>query len=67
MTKVTNGIKRVFIKTIKTMSQSAVGAIGASAMLSDVNWSIVLSTSILSGILCILMNIADIKESDYIG
>lgn len=55
-------VRKVGIKTIKTMAQAAVGVIGSSAVLSAVDWKVVASTVILSGITCILMNIADIKE-----
>lgn len=55
-------IRKVGIKTIKTMAQTAVGVIGSSALITEVDWTVVASTVILSGITCILMNIADIKE-----
>ena len=50
------------IKTIKTMAQTAVGIIGSSAVLDAVDWTVVLSSVILSGIVCILMNVSEIKE-----
>lgn len=53
-------ITDILIRTVKTMAQSAIGAIGTSAVLvSDVDWKVVLSTVCLSGIVCILMNIAN--------
>lgn len=55
-------IEKVSIKTIKTMAQTAVGIIGSSAMLSDVDWYIVLSSVLLSGVVCVLMNISQIEE-----
>ncbi|ASB97413.1 holin [Streptococcus equi] len=54
--------KKVAIKTIKTMAQTAVGVIGSSALITDVNWQVVASTVIMSGIVCVLMNVSDIKE-----
>ncbi|MCD3487112.1 hypothetical protein KP790_11620 [Streptococcus equi subsp. equi] len=36
--------KKVAIKTIKTMAQTAVGVIGSSALITDVNWQVVTST-----------------------
>ncbi|ASB95839.1 TPA: hypothetical protein TU642_001978 [Streptococcus equi subsp. equi] len=54
--------KKVAIKTIKTMAQTAVGVIGSSALITDVNWQVVTSTVIMSGIVCVLMNVSDIKE-----
>lgn len=55
-------IKDVAIRTIKTMAQTALGIIGSSALISEVNWQVVVSAVILSGICCILMNISQIKE-----
>lgn len=55
-------VRRVAIKTVKTMAQTAVGIIGSSAVLDAVDWTVVLSSVLLSGIVCILMNISEIKE-----
>lgn len=30
--------KKVLIKTIKTMAQTAVGLIGSSVLITDINW-----------------------------
>lgn len=57
-------LKKVAIKTIKTMAQTAVGVIGSSALITDVNWQVVASTVALSGVMCILMNVSEIKEGD---
>lgn len=56
-------IKRVGIKTIKTMAQTAIGVIGSTALISEVNWAVVGSSVLLSGIVCILMNISQIEEA----
>lgn len=55
-------IRKVAIKTVKTMAETAVGVIGSSAILADINWSIVGSSVVVSGIICILMNISQIEE-----
>lgn len=55
-------LKDVGIRTIKTMAQTAVGVIGSSAVISQVDWKICASTVILSGITCVLMNIARYGE-----
>lgn len=46
------------IRALKTVCQTAVATIGTSAVMSDVNWVLVLSASGLSGILSILTSIA---------
>jgi hypothetical protein len=50
------------IRAIKTMAQTAIATIGTSAVLSDVDWRIVVSSSLLSGILSLLTSIAGIPE-----
>lgn len=57
-------IKKTAIKTVKTMSQTAVGVIGSSLVLSAVDWNVVASSAILSGIVCILMNVSQLKEEE---
>lgn len=61
-------MKRYFeklgIKVLKTMAQSAVGVIGASTLITQVDWRVVVSTTLLSGLVCILTNLSDLKEED---
>ena len=60
-------IKAAGIRAIKTVSQTAIATIGTSAVMGDVNWTMVLSASVLSGILSILTSIAglpELKEGD---
>lgn len=44
-------------RAIKTMAQSAVGVIGSSVVISDVNWIVVVSVSALAGVTSILTSI----------
>lgn len=56
------------IRAIKTICQTAVAMIGTSAVMSDVNWTMVVSASILSGILSVLTSIAvGLPEVDYVA
>lgn len=50
--------KATAIRAIKTVCQTAVATIGTAMVLSDVNWQMVVSASILSGILSVLTSIA---------
>ena len=51
-----------FIRSIKTIAQTAVATIGTSAVLGDVDWLMVVSASILAGILSVLTSIAGLPE-----
>lgn len=55
-------MKKVGIKTVRTMAQTAIGVIGSSVVLSDVDWKVAVSSVVLSGIVCILMNVSQIEE-----
>lgn len=48
----------MLIRSIRTIAQTAVATIGTSAVLSDVNWGLVISASVLSGILSVLTSLA---------
>nr|DAT49255.1 MAG TPA: holin [Caudoviricetes sp.] len=54
--------KKLAIKVIKTMAQAALGVIGSSALITEVNWMVVASTVGLAGLTCILMNLSELKE-----
>lgn len=50
------------IRAIKTVAQTAVGTIGAAAVLSSVDWKMVASASVLAGILSLLTSLAGLPE-----
>lgn len=56
-------IKKLGIKVVKTMAQASVGVIGASTLISQVDWRVVVSTALLSGLVCVLTNLSDLKEA----
>ena len=55
-------LRAASVRAIKTIAQTAIATIGTSAVLSDVNWKIVISASLLSGILSMLTSIAGLPE-----
>lgn len=52
------------MRAIKTVAQTAVATIGTSAVMGEVNWLMVGSASLLSGILSLLTSIAGLPELD---
>ena len=55
-------LRAAAIRAVKTMAQTAVATIGASAVLSAVNWSVVVSASVLAGVLSLLTSVAGLPE-----
>ena len=50
------------IRALKTVAQTAAATIGTSALLSEVNWGIVVSASLLAGVLSLLTSVAGLPE-----
>ena len=59
-------IKASLVRCCRTIAQAAISIIGTSVVLSDVSWSVVISASILAGILSILTSVATgLPEVEY--
>lgn len=50
--------KAALVRAIRTICQTAIATIGTTAVLEEVNWILVLSSSALAGLLSILNSIA---------
>ena len=55
-------IRKAGIRALKTVAQTAVAAIGTSVVISEINWMLVGSTSLLAGALSLLTSLAGIPE-----
>ena len=55
-------IKAAAVRAVKTVAQTAVSLIGVGAVMSDIDWVMVGSASLLSGILSILTSVAGLPE-----
>ena len=54
--------KAAGIRSLKTVCQTAVATIGTSAVLSSVDWRVVLSASLVAGVLSVLNSFAGLPE-----
>ena len=62
MKKWKSWLKAAGVRAIKTVAQTAVATIGTSAFLAQVDWRMVISASILSGVLSLLTSVAGLPE-----
>jgi hypothetical protein len=54
--------KAAGVRAVKTIAQTAVGVIGSSAIISEVDWRVVVSASILAGVVSLLTSVAGLPE-----
>ena len=54
--------KAAGVRAVKTIAQTAVATIGTSAVLSAVDWKVVISASLLAGLLSLLTSVAGLPE-----
>ena len=54
--------KAAAVRAVKTVAQTAVATIGVSAVMTEVDWVMVGSASLLAGILSLLTSVAGIPE-----
>lgn len=54
--------KAAGVRALKTVAQTAIATIGTAAAMHTVDWKLVLSASVLSGILSMLTSVAGLPE-----
>nr|DAG69755.1 MAG TPA: holin [Caudoviricetes sp.]DAR15405.1 MAG TPA: holin [Caudoviricetes sp.]DAR51377.1 MAG TPA: holin [Caudoviricetes sp.] len=55
-------LKAALVRAVKTIAQTAVATIGTSMVISEVNWVMVASASVLAGVISILTSVAGLPE-----
>ncbi len=55
-------LKAASIRALKTIAQTAVATIGTAAVMAQVDWKMVVSASVLAGILSMLTSLAGLPE-----
>ena len=55
-------IKAAGVRAIKTVAQTAIATIGTTAVISGVDWTIVLSSAAVAGIVSLLTSLAGLPE-----
>lgn len=60
--KIIKWLKAAGVRALKTVAQTAAATIGTSALISEVNWVVVGSASLVAGILSLLMSIGGLPE-----
>ena len=54
--------KAASVRAVKTVAQTAVATIGTAAVMGAVDWKMVASASVLSGVISVLTSVAGIPE-----
>lgn len=62
MKKQTKWIKAALVRAVKTMSQTALATVGSAVVISSVDWTMVVSASVLAGVLSLLTSVAGLPE-----
>lgn len=59
-------LKAAGVRAVKTMAQTFVAMIGTSTVMSEVNWAMIASATVLSGILSVATSIAGLPELEEV-
>lgn len=54
--------KAASVRANKTMAQAAISVIGSSAVISSVDWKMVVSASVVAGVVSLLTSVAGLPE-----
>jgi hypothetical protein len=57
-------LRAALVRAVRTVAQTAVALIGTAQVLGDVDWSTVVSASLLAGVLSVLTAVKGLPEVD---
>lgn len=60
--KAKNWWKAAGVRAVKTVAQTAVATIGTAAVMSQVDWKMAVSASVLAGVISLLTSVAGLPE-----
>lgn len=55
-------LKAAGVRAVKTMAQTFVATVGSAAVLAAVDWKVVISATVLAGILSVATSVAGLPE-----
>ena len=55
-------IKAALIRALKTMAQTSIATMSTSAVLSEINWKVAISSTVLAGLLSLLTSVTGLPE-----
>ena len=58
-------VKAAVVRAIRTMAQAAIASIGVSTTIGTVDWKLVASTTVVTGILSLLTSVAGLPEVEH--
>ena len=65
--KLLKWLRAAGVRALKTVAQTAVATIGTGAVISEVDWRMVASASLLAGVLSLLTSVAGLPEINAAG
>lgn len=60
--KIIKWLKAAGVRAIKTVAETAVATIGTSMVIAEVDWKLVVSASLLSGLVSLLISVKGLPE-----
>ena len=63
MEKFKSWIRKAGVRAIRTVAQTAIATIGTAAVFAAVDWKMVVSASLLAGVLSLLNSIVSLPEA----